>query len=147
MSATPNTLEEAVASLEKFLNHDTTAAALKGIQPTGATPVQDMRALNESRDDFELRLVSEGCDPTLVPMHIYYVASVAKTQLTLVIFAPKSTARLVPSFGFWDKDVRALCGVSTNRISSNVRTLQRIYALLVEAAILGNKGPDMCERI
>jgi len=131
MSAVPQTIEEAVAALQKIIQHPTSLAALKRSVPVKAyfeydvsTRLISSKLAHNLRRSLILKKVGG--------LYVYstYVGPIRNSKLSLVVFVESEIEDAELKFGLWNKEMRILSPITPSEISDNLEVMQYVVDLL-----------------
>lgn len=144
MSTIPQSLEEAVASLQKILDHPKTAVAIRRepkalVQFRNGIPkgeISERLATNPS-DSWAKKIVGQ------LWVNVFYVAAINGTHCCLVIFAENEMENPQPRFGVWDRDTTSLWSTPTSEISEELESMQRVLDVVVQKTLGSYHEPSI----
>lgn len=148
MSANPQTLEEASASLQRIIDHPRTYRALKrearylaefrGSRPDGYISKRLAKNYNES---WMLKIVGK------VWINMFFIAPMSDGQHAITIFAESEIEDARTRFGLWHVADKTMSEIETSQISPELEKMQYILRILVRQSLGDHKMPDVPEYI
>lgn len=142
MSAIPQSLEEAVASLQKILNHPRSLAVLRRL------PRLEGRVLSSTTSPitrYGYELISKNRPKAQLCMR--YIGPLRSTNGDLVIFTEAIRFHATPGFGVWERNAQLVRPIAITEISEDLEVMQRVVRIVVDMALCYYKEPDIPEYI
>ena len=143
MSATPQSVEEAAASLQKILNHPRSLTAMRQ-----ATRVKAYFQSGEVDLPITAKLAPDMRHSLLLRrvhgyyIHVFYVAPVRNKEYSLIVFAESEIEGTKPRFGLWNPRTITLLPIAPNEISGDLETMRYVLEVLVQKAVGNYRIPD-----
>ena len=143
MSANPQSVEEAAASLQKIFDHPRSLTAMRKATRVKAyfqsgessAPISASFAV-DMRHSLILRRVHAYY------IHVFYVAPIRNQEYSLIVFAESDIEETKPRFGLWNPRTITLLPITPSEISGDLETMRYVLEVLVQKTIGNYRIPD-----